>query len=149
MGCVQSGHGAGASATRIATRLSALAGIDTLCAPMASLLRAVTALACSVLFGLGCSLFGRADPPPGFEPTTSSYSCADFVMEVRFRHPEVITIAGRGEVATLERGAAHAGERFRGEGFTFWTEGEDRAFLQLPAGQIRTCFRIHESPGTG
>jgi membrane-bound inhibitor of C-type lysozyme len=100
----------------------------------------------SGLLALGCGLFGPGEPPPGFEPTTSSYACSDFVLEVWFRHPEEITISGRGEVATLERGASRAGDRYRGGGFTFWREGEDRAFLQLPAGQIRSCFRIREAP---
>jgi len=116
---------------------------------MPDLARALTALTALALLGAGCSYFGPGKPPPGFEPSSSSYACSDFVLEVRFWHPEEITIAGRGEVATLERREGRAGDRYRGEGFTFWTEGEDRAFLQLPAGQIRDCFRIREEPAAG
>ena len=105
----------------------------------------ILSLAAPAALALGCGLFGRGDPPPGFEPSSESYACSDFVLDVRFHHPEVITISGRGEVATLERAQGRAGARYRGGGFTFWTEGEDRAFLQLPAGQIRDCFRIREA----
>ena len=112
---------------------------------MPGFVRLLPLLAGSALLGGGCSGFGPGAPPPGYEPTTASFACSDFVLEVRFRHPEEITIAGRGEVATLERGAGKAGDRYRGEGFTFWAEGADRAFLQLPAGQIRDCFRIHDA----
>jgi membrane-bound inhibitor of C-type lysozyme len=93
----------------------------------------------------GCGLLGQGKPPPGFEPTSASYACSDFVLEVHFAHPDEIVVAGRGEVATLERKASEAGDRYRGEGFTFWTDGEDRAFLELPAGQTRTCFRIRST----
>ena len=111
--------------------------------------RILSLVAITAFPALGCGLLGPGKPPPGFEVTTASYACSDLVLEVRFHHPEEITISGRGEVATLERGRSRAGDRYRGEGFTFWTEGEDRAFLQLPAGQTRTCFRIHEAPAGG
>lgn len=151
MGYVQSGHAVDPRTRSIRRDLSALPQADTLCAAMPAAGRTLSLLllATSAYLAVGCGLFGPGEPPPGFDPISSSYACSDFVLEVRFHHPEEITIATRGEVATLERSASRAGDRYRGEGFTFWVEGEDRAFLQLPAGQIRNCFRIHEAPGEG